>query len=105
MQSLSVDLAEVPAALRDRGYVVLRGVVSKEPLDQLTANLSDAYARAEKFKGGGSISGHLNCFPGAAAGIIYDELVQNGIVETVHQIRAGRNNAIRATLNYNLPAS
>jgi hypothetical protein len=105
MRSLSVDLGDVPAALQDDGYVVLPEVVSSVRLNQLSTQLADAYARAEKFKGGGSITGHLNCFPGPGAGPVYEELVDAGVVETILRYRAGKNNAIRPTLNYNLPGS
>lgn len=100
-----LDLDSVPEALRDRGYVVLRGAVSTGRLKRLTDELTDAYASAERFDGGGSIAGHINCFPGQSARFVYDDLVAAGIVDTVHQIRAGRSNAIRSTLNYNLPGS
>jgi ectoine hydroxylase-related dioxygenase (phytanoyl-CoA dioxygenase family) len=105
MQSLSVDLEGVHAGLQDDGYVVLRQVVSKEPLEHLSTQLADAYARADRFKGGGSITGHLNSFPGAGAAPVYDELVEAGVVDTILRYRAGKNNAIRSTLNYNMPGS
>jgi hypothetical protein len=105
MPSVSVDLKGVHAGLRDDGYVVLPRVVSKEPLEELKEQLADAYARAEKFKGGGSITGHLNCYPGPSAAPIYDELVDAGVVDNILRYREGKNNAIRATLNYNLPGS
>ncbi len=105
MPSVSVDLAGVHPGLRDNGYVVLPQVVSKELLEQLDAELADAYARAEKFKGGGSITGHLNCYPGPGAAPIYDELVDAGVIDAILLYREGKNNSIRATLNYNLPGS
>jgi Phytanoyl-CoA dioxygenase (PhyH) len=105
MRSLSVDLDGVHAALNHNGYVVLPQVVSKALLDELNAQLAEAYGRAEKFKGGGSITGHLNCFPGPAAGPVYDELVAAGVIDTILHYREGRNNSIRATMNYNLPGS
>jgi glycosyltransferase involved in cell wall biosynthesis len=103
--SLSLDLAGVPDALRDDGFVVLRNVVAKDRLALLADELADAYARADKLKGGGSIAGHINCFPGRSARFIYEELVDRGIVDAVHRMRADRDNAVRSTMNYNLPGS
>jgi ectoine hydroxylase-related dioxygenase (phytanoyl-CoA dioxygenase family) len=105
MKSQLDTLDGVPQALRDHGYAILRDVVSKDRLTQLADELTAAYTRADKFRGGGSFTGHLNSFPGRRASFAYDELVEHGIVGTVHQIRSGRNNAIRATLNYNMPGS
>jgi ectoine hydroxylase-related dioxygenase (phytanoyl-CoA dioxygenase family) len=100
-----VDLDRVPAELANQGYAVLRSVVSPDRLSQFREELLEAYARSEKFTGGGSITGHLNCFPGRSAAFVYDELAEAGIVEAVHRIRAGRDNSIRSTLNLNLPGS
>ena len=100
-----VDLDGLPAALRDQGYAVLPGVISPDRLQQLADELGDAYAASEKFEGGGSLTGHLNCFPGSGARFVYDELIEAGIVDAVHRIREDRNNAIRATMNWNLPGS
>jgi hypothetical protein len=101
----AVDLNGIPKALSERGYAVIPGVVSPARLDKFVAELSDAYERAERFKGGGSITGHLNCFPGRDAQFAYDELTEAGIIDAILRIREGRNNAIRATLNYNVPGS
>jgi ectoine hydroxylase-related dioxygenase (phytanoyl-CoA dioxygenase family) len=106
MQSSSVsDLDNVADALRDDGYVVIRDVVPKDQLARFADALDAAYETAEKFKGGGSITGHLNCFPGRTASFAYDAISERGIVATVHEIRSGRDNSVRATLNYNLPGS
>jgi ectoine hydroxylase-related dioxygenase (phytanoyl-CoA dioxygenase family) len=106
MGSQSVlDLDGVPEALAERGFAVLRDVVSAERLKRLADELAEAYARADKFNGGGSITGHLNCFPGRHASPVYAELIDRGIVDAVHRIRSGRDNAIRVTMNYNLPSS
>jgi hypothetical protein len=47
----------------------------------------------------------LNCFPGRTARFAYDELEQRGIVDAILQMRTGRPNDIRATMNYNMPGS
>lgn len=91
--------------LAEYGYVILKGVVPKEPLAELNDRLNDAYARTPKLQGGGSIVGHLNCFPGDAARFAYEELVRQGIVESVLAMRAGQRKDILARVNWNLPGS
>jgi Phytanoyl-CoA dioxygenase (PhyH) len=104
--SLSIrEVADVAETLRDDGYVVLRKVVAKDRLTRLADDLTAAYEGAEKLKGGGSIAGHINCFPGRSARFVYDELVDGGVVDAVQRIRAGRDNSVRSTMNYNLPGS
>jgi Phytanoyl-CoA dioxygenase (PhyH) len=100
-----LDQTGIRDALREEGFVVLRGVVRKDRLVHLAEELTEAYERAEKPKGGGWIAGHINCFPGRSAGFIYDELLERGVVDVVHRLRAGRDNAVRSTMNYNLPGS
>jgi len=55
----------------DNGYFVIRNVVSPQRLDELHSQLAQEFAAASKsgalFSGGGLLSGHLNCFPGAGA--------------------------------------
>ena len=106
MPSSSVlDLSRLPEELDEHGYAVIPGAVPRDRLTELAAELAGAYERSDKFVGGGSISGHLNCFPGAPARFAYDALVERGIADTVCRIREGRDNSIRPTLNFNLPGS
>jgi hypothetical protein len=103
--SSALDLRLLPDELAEKGYAVIPGVVSRDRLTDLDAELMDAYDRSEKFVGGGSISGHLNCFPGRSARFAHDELVEHGIADTICRMRPGRDNSIRPTLNFNLPGS
>jgi ectoine hydroxylase-related dioxygenase (phytanoyl-CoA dioxygenase family) len=107
MTSLSVhDVCTLSESLDRDGYVVLRSVVSREPLTLLAEQLAEAYERSDKFRGGGTITGHLNCFPGRSTRFIYDDLVRYGIVEAIRDsVRPNAPNAVRATMNYNLPGS
>lgn len=106
MQALSTDqLAELREAIDRDGYVVLRGVVSPERLAELRSALISAYEQAEKFKGGGAFSGHLNCFPGAGSRFVYDELAAAGIVDLVREMNPAWASRVRATMNFNLPGS
>jgi hypothetical protein len=103
LSALGVD--GLRRTLDQQGYAVLRGVVTKEPLAVLAKELYEAYDQSEKFVGGGTITGHLNCFPGLSAHGIYDELMAAGVVDAVLDLRAGRANDIRSTMNFNLPGS
>jgi ectoine hydroxylase-related dioxygenase (phytanoyl-CoA dioxygenase family) len=103
---LSAEQAtEIHAALDRDGYIVLRGVVDPERIDEFRTALVAEYDRSEKFTGGGSFSGHLNCFPGEHARFFLEAITRHGIVEAVQAMRPNRSNAVRATLNFNLPGS
>jgi ectoine hydroxylase-related dioxygenase (phytanoyl-CoA dioxygenase family) len=101
----STDIAELRRGLDVDGYAVLRGVVSKERVAEFNEAILAEYDRAEKFSGGGSYSGHLNCFPGKESRFFYDEIAESGLVDAIHALRPSASNAVRATLNFNLPKS
>jgi hypothetical protein len=102
MQDLSLRFA------RD-GYVALPNVVSKSRLAALTEELRSEYARArangELFSGGGTISGHLNCFPGAQSRFVYDELEQYGVFDLVRKLSPSATRMPNIGCNLNLPNS
>src|SRR4051812_12936375 len=87
------------------GYAVLRGAVSRDRVAEFNAAIQAEYASAEKFRGGGSFSGHLNCFPGRGSRFFYDELAASGVIKVIEELRGDRSKAVRATLNFNLPGS
>ena len=99
------DLADKQRRLDEDGYVVLRDVIDKDHVTDFSALIIDAYERAEKFVGGGTYSGHLNCFPGTDSRFFYDEIAAYGIVDAIHALRPTSSNDVRATLNFNLPDS
>jgi len=107
--TLGVDANEFAQALEQDGYVVIRDVVSKDKLETFADDLLAAFDRLLEdglpFKGGGSVSGHLNCFPGVGSRFIYDELCERGVVDLVRAYRPEIADAIRPTLNLNLPGS
>jgi ectoine hydroxylase-related dioxygenase (phytanoyl-CoA dioxygenase family) len=106
MNALSAeDLRELRRNLDDDGYVVITDVVSKDRLGEFNATIVGVYERTAKFSGGGSISGHLNCFPGEPARFIYDEIEASGIADAIRSMRPGKSNDVRTTLNFNLPGS
>ncbi len=104
--------AEVEQSLdqiRQDGYTVLRSVVPEEPLRELERTINESFELSESdgslFKGGGTLSGHLNCFPGAGSRAVYDELDQRGALRIAAAIDSEAAGRIRITTNYNLPGS
>jgi hypothetical protein len=93
----------------DQGYFILRNVVSTEQLGQLHATLAREFAAASSsgalFAGGGQLSGHLNCFPGAAARFAYDTLAQCGVIELMKQLHPSVLRMPNIGCNFNLPGS
>ena len=103
-----LNLQHCRDALDRDGYVVIEQVVRPEPLAELSAALATEFDRAraagELFKGGGSLTGHLNCFPGAQTRFVYDDL-EAGVVDLVRDVRPDIVDQRRVTMNVNLPGS
>ena len=105
--------AEQIRALSERldteGYAVLRGVVSRDRLEQFRNDLIEQYEFArdhgDLFPGGGMLTGHLNCYPGEGARFIYDEIEDHGLVELAAARDPSAAKRPRSTLNFNLPGS
>jgi Phytanoyl-CoA dioxygenase (PhyH) len=98
-------LGALQEGLTEKGFAVLEGIVSKEPLAEFHVQLLEAYQTSARFAGGGSILGHLNCFPGEAGRFVYDELRRCGLVDAILAARPGRCNDMFARVNWNLPGS
>ena len=56
-------------AFAEEGYLKFDGIISRAKLAQLSQRLGDEFEQQRRegrlFSGGGTVSGHLNCFPGA----------------------------------------
>ena len=91
------------------GYFVLRGVVSTQRLTELHKALAQEFEQASKsgalFSGGGLVSGHLNCFPGAGARFAYDTLQERGILDLLKQLHPKVLRMPNVGCNFNLPGS
>src|SRR5882672_10965408 len=90
-------LKELGQNLDEQGYFVIRDAVSTDRLREFNARTVETYERAPRFVGGGSISGHLNCFPGEDARFIYDEIEELGIASAIRALRPGLPNDVRPT--------
>ncbi len=109
MTRLSRHLQDLCPAFAREGYVTLPNLVSKSRLAALTEELRAEYARAlanrELFSGGGTISGHLNCFPGAQSRFVYEELEQYGVFDLVRHLSPSATRMPNIGCNLNLPDS
>ena len=105
----SVDVEAVQRSLAHDGYAVIKDVVAKAGLSELSALLAQEYEQAKAtgglFQGGGSVSGHLNCFPGERSRFVYDDIRRRGILDVVRSIDPEAVDDVRVTMNYNLPGS
>jgi len=88
---------------------VFKRVVDGAKLTDLTRELIDAYewerTHGLLFEGGGTVSGHLNCFPGAASRFVYDALEARGIFEIVRALSPAPLRMPNVGCNFNLPGS
>jgi hypothetical protein len=91
------------------GFVILRNMIPPEPLAVLHAALSAEFDRArqsgEIFSGGGLMSGHLNCFPGAQSRFVLETLQQRGVIDLVRQLHPAAVRLPNVGCNFNLPGS
>jgi Phytanoyl-CoA dioxygenase (PhyH) len=103
------ELAKLHQEYAADGYLVLRNIVSPERLSELRRSLDQEFTRAKSsgalFSGGGQLSGHLNCFPGAGARFAYDTLQERGIIELFKQLHPSVVRMPNVGCNYNLPGS
>ena len=77
----------------------------RELADELLEAFDQQVKQGLPFKGGGLVSGHLNCFPGEGSRFVYDELRDRGVLDLVRSYRPDLADTLRATLNLNLPGS
>ena len=96
-------------AFADDGYFVVRGVVSPEKLTELHQSIVEEFDRAKQsgtlFSGGGLMSGHLNCFPGAGSRFVYEALEQRGIIALIKDIEPRVERMPNIGCNFNMPNS
>jgi ectoine hydroxylase-related dioxygenase (phytanoyl-CoA dioxygenase family) len=100
---------ELQQSYAKNGYIIFKNVVSPEKLAHLHARILEEFDRAKQsgslFAGGGTISGHINCYPGEEARAIYEELEQHGIIDVVKAMSSKVTRLPYAGCNLNLPGS
>ncbi|MEY4510802.1 MAG: hypothetical protein RLZZ450_2924 [Pseudomonadota bacterium] len=100
---------DVRRAVACDGYAILRNIVPRPRMQQLRDELHAEFGRArasgELFSGGGTISGHLNCFPGAQSRFVYDTLQEREVIGLVRQISPQATRMPNIGCNFNLPGS
>jgi len=96
-------------AFADEGYLKFNGVIGRTLLARLSQRIGEEFNRQQQqghlFVGGGTVSGHLNCFPGAESRFVYDLLQQAGIVDIVCALSTAKLVLPNIGCNLNLPGS
>jgi hypothetical protein len=91
------------------GYLIWRGVISRDRLAHLQQLLSAEHQRlcadGELFSGGGNLAGHLNCSPGESARFVYQALLDQGIIDVIKAISDKVVRMPNVGCNFNLPGS
>lgn len=105
----SGEIKALKQSFAEDGYCVIKNVVAPEKLSALHQSILAEFDRAREsgalFSGGGLMSGHLNCFPGAGARFVYDALLEYGVIGLIREIEPGASRMPNVGCNFNLPGS
>src|SRR6478609_5887642 len=108
MKISATELDQAKADFERDGYAVIRNVVPKERLSAFRTRLMEEFEVSKRsgalFSGGGTLSGHLNCFPGVESRFAYEALLESGVVDLIKAVYS-QPAALRMGLNLNLPNS
>jgi hypothetical protein len=103
------DTNALKRQFESEGYLLLEDVVPTEPLaclsTEIIAQLDADVGAGRLFEGGGSLSGHLNCFPGAQSRFVYEALERAGVFELVQALSPRALRKPNIGCNLNLPGS
>jgi hypothetical protein len=103
------NLEQLKQTFAEDGYLVFPGVVSADRLAQLHKRLAEEFEEAKRsgrlLAGGGTISGHLNCFPGEESRFAYETLEQAGIIDLVRTLFPKATRMPNVGCNFNMPHS
>jgi hypothetical protein len=96
-------------AFADEGYLKFDRLIPRAQLARLSQSIADEFHQQRRegrlFSGGGTVSGHLNCFPGAESRFVYNQLQQSGITEIVRGLSTSALRAPNVGCNLNLAGS
>ena len=102
---LTVD-QELRESFAEKGDLVFEGVVDKRKLaglrEQIVTEFDRVKAAGELFTGGGAVSGHLNCLPGARSRFVYEALEAVGSLDIVRALSPTPLRAPNVGCNLNL---
>ena len=100
---------ELEQLWRREGYIVLPGVVPVQRLanlrDELLAEFNRVKGGNRLFSGGGTISGHLNCFPGKQSRFALDALQDAGVIDLIRHLSPQAKRLPNIGCNMNLVGS
>jgi hypothetical protein len=103
------ELAMYQRTFLEDGYVIFRNVVSRERLANLQAQVYAEFERAKGsgvlFSGGGTLSGHLNCYPGEASRFAFEALSEHGIIDFIRTLGPNSSGQPNVGCNFNMPGS
>jgi hypothetical protein len=109
MLEVSRSTAALHTRFREDGFVCLKGVVARKELCELTQSLLNRLqadrASGRLPRGGGTLSGHLNCFPGSESRFVYQALEREGVFELVRTLSTVPIDQPNIGCNLNLPRS
>jgi hypothetical protein len=106
---LSRDFDRLTQAFAEDGYLIFRNVVPCDRLTRLHKRLLEEFEAAKHsgrlIAGGGTISGHLNCFPGEEARFAYEAIEDHGILDLIKALFPKATRPPNVGCNFNLPGS
>lgn len=105
----SSSLDEHRRRFEQEGYLFLEQVVDPLKLAELSRSITEQWrsdvAGGLLFTGGGSVSGHLNCFPGQGSRFVLEALEAGGVLELVRSLSSTPLRLPNIGCNLNLPGS
>jgi hypothetical protein len=101
--------ARLRESFANDGYVVLPGAIAASLAEQLRSDMLEAFERARRDgelpNGGGTMAGHLNLYPGAAARAVYQALYDYGVYDFAQSVLPRPLGQARLGCNFNMPKS
>lgn len=106
---LGVPMDELRRSFAAEGYLRFERVVDEARLEQLGAGVFREFECVKRsgrlFSGGGTMSGHLNCFPGARSRFVWETLEDCGIFDLARVLSPAPLRQPNVGCNFNLPGS
>jgi hypothetical protein len=108
-RAIDPNSSKLHEAFATDGYLILEQVVAADALATLHDAILSAFERERAsgrlFDGGGLLSGHLNCFPGAESRFVYQVLEERGVIALVKALMPRAVRLPNVGCNVNFPGS